>query len=122
MRLKSFLSVFLCLVAACIVWGATKNTSLRAQTGDVYTYLPMVQKPDNVVPTPSPTPPGSSLPTIPNGDFEMGSTVNGWETAVTTPNAPEGSLGWQVLRSLSNRPLIVQAAGTLPVTARSGSW
>lgn len=122
MRLKSFLSVFLCLVAACIVWGATKNTSLRAQTGDVYTYLPMVQKPDNVVPTPSPTPPGSSLPTIPNGDFELGSTVNGWETAVTTPNAPEGSLGWQELRSLSNRPLIVQAAGTLPVTARSGSW
>lgn len=122
MRLGSLLFVTVCLVAAGFVWGTTRNVPLRAQTGDIYTYLPLVQKPAVAVPTPVPTPPASNLPPIPNGDFEMGSTVAGRETAVTTPNVVEGSLGWQELRSLSNRPLIVQSAGALPITARSGNW
>ena len=124
MRAKSFFSISLLLLAIGIFWSAAQYRPLRAQSSDSTTYLPYVQNSEMASPTATPTstPPGGGLPTIVNGDFELGSTASVLETAVAFPDAAEGSVGWQELRSLSNRPLIAQSAVTLPVTPRSGSW
>ena len=122
MHVKRFILISLLLVSVGIFWSVQQNTSLHAQSTDVNTYLPLVQTSstaEDPTPSPTPIPPDDNLPIITNGDFEMGSTTSSLDAA---PNLVNDSLGWQELRSLSNRPLIVQAAGALPVTPHSGSW
>jgi hypothetical protein len=116
MHIRTFIFIGLLLISGWFFLGEQRKAPLHAQSGDTYIYLPLVQRPGMADPTP--TPPGN-LPIIPNGDFEMGSTMTVLETA---PNVVNASLGWQELRSLSNRPLIVQSADTLPVAPRSGNW